>query len=99
MGASTFGRIQRTHRELVAWFSSPRVAVHAAFRLTDMVPTTRVRIRVTEEHGAEGPVVALTAEIPWLWSTMVRRQLDGLGVPVLWDPGSDGTEAATGSAA
>jgi hypothetical protein len=90
---STIGRAQRTHRELIAWFSSPRVAVRTAFRLAETVPSARVRIRRTEDHGAEGAVVALAAEIPWLWSTMVTRQLNGLGVAVMWDPGTrDGAE-------
>jgi hypothetical protein len=87
---SAIGRSQRTHRELVAWFSSPRVAARTAFRLLDTVPSARVWIRRTEDHGAEGPVVALAAEIPWLWSTMVTRQLNGLGVAVVWDPGKAG---------
>jgi hypothetical protein len=96
---STIGRSQRTHRELMAWFSSPRVAVRTAFRLLETVPTARVAIRRTEDHGAEGPVVAMSAEIPWLWSTMVTRQLNGLGVAVVWDPdstrrGSDARPAA-----
>ena len=86
MDLSAIGRTQRTHRELVAWFSSPRIAVRTAFRLAATVPSARVRVRRTEDHGAEGPVVALTAEIPWLWSTMVTRQLNGLGVAVMWDP-------------
>lgn len=86
MDLSTIGRTQKTHRDLIAWFSSPRVAVRTAFRLLETVPTARVAIRRTEDHGAEGPVVALAAEIPWLWSTMVTRQLSGLGVAVVWDP-------------
>lgn len=86
MDLSTIGRSQRTHRELLAWFSSPRVAVRTAFRLLETVPSVHVTIRCTEIHGAEGPVVALAAEIPWLWSTMVTRQLNGLGVAVVWDP-------------
>jgi hypothetical protein len=86
MDLSAIGRTQRTHRELIAWFSSPRVAIHTAFRLAETVPTGRVRVRQTEDHGAEGPVVALEAEIPWLWSTMVTRQLNSLGVAVMWDP-------------
>ena len=93
MDISAIGRTQRTHRELIAWFSSPRVAVRTAFRLAETGPSSRVRIRRTEDHGAEGPVVAMAAEIPWLWSTMVTRQLNGLGVAVMWDPGThDGTE-------
>ena len=88
MDLSTIGRSQRTHRELIAWFSSPRVAVHTTFRLLETVPSARVWIRRTEDHGAEGPVVAMSAEIPWLWSTMVTRQLNGLGVAVVWDPDS-----------
>ena len=93
MDLSTIGRTQRTHRELIAWFSSPRVAVRTAFRLAETVPDTRVRVRSTQDHGAEGPVVALAGEVPWLWSTMVTRQLNGLGVAVMWDPGAhDGTE-------
>jgi len=87
---STIGRSQRTHRELMAWFSSPRVAVRTAFRLLETVPSARVWIRRTEDHGAEGPVVAMSAEIPWLWSTMVTRQLSGLGVAVVWDPDQSG---------
>jgi hypothetical protein len=98
MDLSTIGRAQRTHRELIAWFSSPRIAVRTAFRLMETVPSTTVRVRCGEDHGAEGPVVALAAEIPWLWSTMVTRQLNGLGVAVMWDPGShdlgDGGSAA-----
>lgn len=99
MDLSTIGQSQRTHRELLAWFSSPRVAVRTAFRLLETVPSARVAIRRTEDHGAEGPVVALAAEIPWLWSTMVTRQLNGLGVAVVWDPnrtprGSDARPAA-----
>ena len=90
MDLSTIGRSQRTHRELMAWFSSPRVAVRTAFRLLETVPSARVWIRRTEDHGAEGPVVAMSAEIPWLWSTMVTRQLNGLGVAVVWDPDSTG---------
>ena len=80
---------------LLAWFSSPRVAVRTAFRLIETVPSARVEIRCTEDHGAEGPVVALAAEIPWLWSTMVTRQLSGLGVAVVWDPdaGSSATDS------
>jgi hypothetical protein len=93
MDLSTIGRSQRTHRELVAWFSSPRVAVRTAFRLLETVPSSRAAVRRTEDHGAEGPVVALAAEIPWLWSTMVTRQLNGLGVAVMWDP-----DARTGDA-
>lgn len=73
----------------MAWFSSPRVAVRTAFRLLETVPSARVWIRRTEDHGAEGPVVAMSAEIPWLWSTMVTRQLNGLGVAVVWDPESN----------
>lgn len=93
MDLSTIGRTQRTHRELIAWFSSPRVAVRTAARLAETVPSAKVRVRRTEDHGAEGPVVALAAEVPWLWSTMVTRQLDGLGVAVMWDPGvHDATE-------
>ena len=90
MDLSTIGRSQRTHRELMAWFSSPRVAVRTAFRLLETVPSARVWIRRTEDHGAEGPVVAMSAEIPWLWSTMVTRQLNGLGVAVVWDPDKTG---------
>ena len=90
MDLSTIGRSQRTHRELMAWFSSPRVAVRTAFRLLETVPSARVWIRRTEDHGAEGPVVAMSAEIPWLWSTMVTRQLSGLGVAVVWDPDNKG---------
>ena len=86
MDLSTIGRIERTHRELIAWFSSPRVAVRTAFRLLETVPSVRVTVRRTEDHGAEGPVVAMCAQIPWLWSTMVTRQLHGLGVAVVWDP-------------
>lgn len=93
MDLSTIGRSQRTHRELLAWFSSPRIAVRTAFRLIETVPSARVEIRSTEDHGAEGPVVALAAEIPWLWSAMVTRQLSGLGVAVVWDP--DATDGAT----
>ena len=92
MDLSTIGRSQRTHRELLAWFSSPRIAVRTAFRLIETVPSARVEIRCTEDHGAEGPVVALAAEIPWLWSTMVTRQLSGLGVAAVWDPESAGSE-------
>jgi hypothetical protein len=92
---STIGRSQRTHRELIAWFSSPRVAVRTAFRLLETVPSARVWIRRTEDHGAEGPVVSMAAEIPWLWSTMVTRQLNGLGVAVVWDPDRTG-EHGTG---
>jgi len=87
---STIGQSQRTHRELTAWFSSPRVAVRTAFRLLETVPSARVWIRRTEDHGAEGPVVAMSAAIPWLWSTMVTRQLNGLGVAVVWDPDKTG---------
>ena len=96
MDLSTIGRTQRTHRELVAWFSSPRVAVRTAVRLMESVPSARVRVRQADDHGAEGPVVAMTAVIPWLWSTMVTRQLDGLGVAVMWDPDSaqDGGRSA-----
>ena len=90
MDLSTIGQSQRTHRELTAWFSSPRVAVRTAFRLLETVPSARVWIRRTEDHGAEGPVVAMSAEIPWLWSTMVTRQLNGLGVAVVWDPDKTG---------
>jgi len=87
---SISARSQRTHRELIAWFSSPRVAVRTAFRLLETVPSARVEVRCAEDHGAEGPVVALAAEIPWLWSTMVTRQLSGLGVAVVWDPDTAG---------
>jgi hypothetical protein len=76
-----------TYRVLVAWFSSPRVAVRTAVRLGDAVPGARVGIGRSEDHGAEGPAVALTAEIPTAWSTMVTRQLYALGVAVLWDAG------------
>jgi hypothetical protein len=86
MDLSTIGESRRTHRALLAWFSSPRIAVRTAFRLLE----TRVAVRCAEEHGAEGPVVALAAEIPWLWSTMVTRQLSGLGVAVVWDPDTAG---------
>ena len=90
MDPSISARSQRTHRELIAWFSSPRVAVRTAFRLLETVPSARVEVRCAEDHGAEGPVVALAAEIPWLWSTMVTRQLNGLGVAVVWDPDTAG---------
>jgi hypothetical protein len=96
---STIGRTQKTHRDLVAWFSSPRTAVRTASRLLETVPSARVAIRRTQDHGAEGPIVALTARIPWLWSAMVTRQLDGLGVAVLWDPTSIDGDAETRSAA
>ena len=76
---------QGTHRALFAWFSSPRVAVRTAVRLGETVPGARVCIRASEDHGAEGPAVPLSAQIPWQWSTMVTRQLSGLGVAVLWD--------------
>jgi hypothetical protein len=78
---------QGTHRALFAWFTSPRVAVRTAVRLGETVPGARVCIRPSEDHGAEGPVVALSAQIPSPWSTMVTRQLSGLGVAVLWDAG------------
>ncbi len=78
---------QQTHRALFAWFSSPRVAVRTAVRLGDTVPGARVCICRSEDHGAEGPVVALSAQIPWSSSTMVTRQLSGIGVAVLWDAG------------
>jgi hypothetical protein len=90
---SAVGQSQRTYRELVAWFSSPRVAARTAFRLLETVPSARVTIRRAGNHGAEGPVVALAAEIPWLWSTMVTRQLNGLGVAVVWDPGEPAGDA------
>ena len=90
MDPSISARSQPTHRELIAWFSSPRVAVRTAFRLLETVPSARVEVRCAEDHGAEGPVVALAAEIPWLWSTMVTRQLSGLGVAVVWDPDTAG---------
>ena len=93
MDLSTIGESRRTHRALLAWFSSPRIAVRTAFRLLETVPSARVVVRCAEDHGAEGPVVALAAEIPWLWSTMVTRQLSGLGVAVVWDP--DATDGAT----
>ena len=88
MDLSTIGESRRTHRALLAWFSSPRV--RTAFRLLETVPSARVAVRCAEDHDAEGPVVALAAEIPWLWSTMVTRQLSGLGVAVVWDPDTAG---------
>ena len=93
MDLSAIGRTQRTHRELFAWFSSPRVAVRTAFRLLESVPSARVQLRPTEDHGAEGPVLALAAEIPWLWSTMVTRHLNGLGIAIVWDPGQPADDA------
>ncbi|HXS71195.1 MAG TPA: hypothetical protein VN839_06405, partial [Patescibacteria group bacterium] len=90
MDLPTIGESRRTHRALLAWFSSPRIAVRTAFRLLETVPSARVVVRCAEDHGAEGPVVALAAEIPWLWSTMVTRQLSGLGVAVVWDPDTAG---------
>ena len=99
MDLSTIGRSQGTHRELIAWFSTPRIAVRTAFRLVDTVPSARVWIKRTEDHGAEGPVVAMCAEIPWLWSMMVTRQLNGLGVAVMWDPATADGDAGTRSAA
>ena len=90
MDLSTIGESRRTHRALLAWFSSPRVAVRTAFRLLETVPSARVEVRRANDHGAEGPVVALAAEIPWLWSTMVTRQFSGLGVAVVWDPDTAG---------
>jgi hypothetical protein len=99
MDLSTIGPTQRTFRELIAWFSSPRIAVRTAFRLLETVPSARVWVRRTEDHGAEGPVVAMNAEIPWLWSTMVTRQLNGLGVAVMWDPATVDGDASTRSAA
>jgi hypothetical protein len=83
-----------TYRVLVAWFSSPRVAVRTAVRLADTVPGARVGIGRSEDHGAEGPAVALTAEIPSASSSMVTRQLYGLGVAVLWDAGDIDREPA-----
>ena len=85
MDAPAIEQTQGTHRALFAWFSSPRVAVRTAVRLGETVPGARVCIRPSDDHGAEGPVVALSAQIPWSWSTMVTRQLSGLGVAVLWD--------------
>jgi hypothetical protein len=96
---STIGTSQRTHRELVARFSSPRIAVRTAMRLLETVPNARVWVRRSEDHGAEGPLVAISAEIPWTWSTMVTGQLNGLGVAVMWDPGLDDGAAPTRSAA
>jgi hypothetical protein len=87
MDISAIGQSQETNRALFAWFSSPRVAVRTAVLLGDTVPGARVCIRRSEDHGAEGPVVALRAQIPWLWSTTVTRQRSGLGVAVLWDTG------------
>ena len=99
MDFSTIARRQGTHRELIAWFSSPRVAVRTGLRLLETVPSAKVRIRRSDDHGAEGPVVALAAEIPWLWSIMVTRQLNGLGVAVMWDPETPDADARTRSAA
>ena len=93
MDLSAIARTQRTQRELVAWFSSPRVAVRTAFRLLESVPSARVWLRQTEDHGAEGAVVALAAEIPCLWSTMVTRHLNGLGIAIVWDPGKPADDA------
>jgi hypothetical protein len=87
MDVPAIEQAQGTHRALFAWFSSPRVAVRTAVRLGETVPGARVCIRPSEDHGAEGPVVALSAEIPSAWSTMVTRLLSGLGVAVLWDAG------------
>jgi hypothetical protein len=98
MDPPAVGHDQAPHRELIAWFSSPRIAVRTAIRLRETVPTARVRVRRSEDHGAEGPVVALAAEIPWLWSTMVTRQLRGLGVAVMWDPARADAGAGTRSA-
>jgi hypothetical protein len=89
MDLSTLDRTPRTHRQLIAWFSSPRVAVRSAVRLADTVPSVRVRIRSDHDHGAEGPLVSVVARIPWLWSTMVARQLSALGVAVKWDAQPD----------
>jgi hypothetical protein len=88
-------RSQRTHRRLVAWFSSPRVAARSAIRLSETVPSFRVRIRPEADHGAEGPVVPLVADVPWLWSSIVTRQLTGLGVTMLWDPRSEDIDVGT----
>jgi len=87
MDLSAIGQTQQTHRDLVAWFSSPRVAVRTAYRLAETVPSIRIAVRPTDDHGAEGQLVALVAEIPWLWSTLVTRQLTGPGVALVWDPG------------
>jgi hypothetical protein len=86
---STIDTSRRTHRELVAWFSSPRIAVRTAMRLLETVPNARVWLRRSEDHGAEGPLAAISAVIPWTWSTMITRQLNGLGVAIMWDPGLD----------
>jgi hypothetical protein len=96
---SSIGKTQRTHRALVAWFSSPRVAVRTAFRLADTVPSLRVVIRAADDHGAEGPVVAMAADVPWLWSTLVSRQLTSLGVALIWDPESAERDPGARSAA
>ena len=87
MDLAAIGQTQETHRALSAWFSSPRVAVRTAVRLGETVPGARACIRPSEDHGAEGAIVALCAQIPWSWSTKVTRQLSGLGVVVLWDAG------------
>jgi hypothetical protein len=86
MDHSDIDRTRQLHRGFIAWFSSPRVAVRTALRLAQTVPGSRVHVRRSDDHGAEGPVVALAAEIPWLWSTVVTRQMAGLGVAVMWEP-------------
>ena len=95
MDLSTLGRAQRTHRQLIAWFSSPRIAVRSAVRIADTVPSVQVRIRSDHDHGAEGPLVAIVAQVPWLWSTMVARQLSTLGVAVKWDHQTDEVDMGT----
>ena len=86
MDHSDNDRLRQLDRGFIAWFSSPRVAIRTALRLAQTVPGSRVHVRRNDDHGAEGPVVALAAEIPWLWSTVVTRQTTGLGVAVMWDP-------------
>jgi hypothetical protein len=99
MDLSSIDQNEPTRRALIAWFSSPRVAVRTACRLAESVPGVSVSIRPDDDHGAEGPVVALIAEVPRLWSTLVTRQLTGLGVALLWDPRSPESDPSTRSAA
>jgi hypothetical protein len=39
--------------------------------------------------------VALVADVPWLWSSVVSRQMSEIGVTMLWDPRSDGVDVGT----
>ena len=62
MDLPTIGESRRTHRALLAWFSSPRIAVRTAFRLLETVPSARVVIDgnnavfVRNELAEQGPL-------------------------------------------